>query len=123
MRRRLAAPYSALQGAAVHAQLGDDGSAALQQLCSAYLAYLLPTPAGDPVARFHLDNGARLERLNQRGNMSAKGLRQSFGMMVNYLYDLDQVEASRSKFRHGEVARSGAIAAPAQVDQFTKPAT
>ena len=55
--------------------------------------------------------------------MSAKGLRQSFGMMVNYLYDLDQVEASRSKFRHGEVARSGAIAAPAQVDQFTKPAT
>ena len=75
------------------------------------------------MARFHLDNGARLERLNQRGNMSAKGLRQSFGMMVNYLYDLDQVEASRSKFRHGEVARSGAIAAPAQVDQFTKPAT
>lgn len=113
----------ALQGAAVHAQLGDDGTAALQLLCSAYLAYLSPTPAGDPVARFHLDNGARLERLNQRGNMSAKGLRQSFGMMVNYLYDLDQVEASHSKFRHGEVARSRAIAAPAQAGQFTKPAT
>jgi malonyl-CoA decarboxylase len=65
------------------------------------------------VARFHLDNGARLERLNPRGNMSPKGLRQSLGLMVNYLYDLDQVEASHTKFRQGEVARSRAIAAPA----------
>jgi len=43
--------------------------------------------------------------------MSGPGLRQSFGMMVNYLYDLAQVEASHMKFRHGEVARSRAIAA------------
>ena len=70
-----------------------------------------PTPAGDPVARFHLDNGARLERLNPRGNMTPKGLKQSFGLMVNYLYDLDRIEASLAKFRQGEVARSRAVAA------------
>ncbi len=99
----------ALQGPAVHEALGPAGEAALRLLCTAYLGVLSPTPAGDPVARFHLDNGARLERLNLRGNMSGKGLRQSFGMMVNYLYDLAKVEASHAKFRQGEVARSRAI--------------
>jgi malonyl-CoA decarboxylase len=99
----------ALQGPAVHEQLGEAGEAALRLLCTAYLGCLSPTPAGDPVARFHLDNGARLERLNLRGNMSGKGLRQSFGMMVNYLYDLAKVEASHAKFRQGEVARSRAV--------------
>jgi malonyl-CoA decarboxylase len=102
----------ALQGPAVHEAMGDEGMAALRLLCGAYLAYASPTPAGDPVARFHLDNGARLERLNPRGNMSGKGLRQSFGMMVNYLYDLTKVEASHAKFRQGEVARSRAIGTP-----------
>jgi malonyl-CoA decarboxylase len=101
-----------LQGAAVHEQLGPEGTAALQLLCGAFLAYLSPLPGGDAVARFHLDNGARLERLNPRGNLSSKGLRQSFGMMVNYLYDLNQVEASHAKFRQGEVARSRAISTP-----------
>ena len=51
-----------------------------------------PTPQGDPVARFHLDNGARLERLNASPNLSAKGLKQSAGLMVNYLYDLSRIE-------------------------------
>ncbi len=102
----------ALQGAAVHDTLGAAGTAALQRLCGAYLGCLSPTPAGDPVARFHLDNGARLERLNPRANMTAKGLRQSFGMMVNYLYDLSKVEASHAKFRQGEVARSRAAGMP-----------
>ena len=99
----------ALQGAAVHEALGEHGTADLQLLCSAYLLTQSTTPAGDPVARFHLDNGARLERLNPRGNMSGKGLRQSLGMMVNYLYDLGKVESSHAKFRQGEVARSRAI--------------
>lgn len=101
----------ALQGPALHETLGEAGEAALRLLCTAYLGHLSPTPAGDPVARFHLDNGARLERLNLRGNMSGKGLRQSFGMMVNYLYDLSKVEASHAKFRQGEVARSRAVGA------------
>jgi len=100
----------ALQGAAVHEAMGNEDQAALTLLAGAYLLQLSPTPAGDPVARFHLDNGARLERLNPRGNMSAKGLRQSFGMMVNYLYDLNKVEASHAKFRQGEVARSRSLA-------------
>jgi len=111
LRELCAGDLAALQGAAVHEHLGDEGTAALRLLCGAYLAYLSPTPTGDPVARFHLDNGARLERLNPRGNLSSKGLRQSFGMMVNYLYDLDKVEASHAKFRQGEVARSRAIGA------------
>ena len=101
-----------LCGPAVHRAMGTDDAAALQLLCSAYLLCLSATPAGDPVARFHLDNGARLERVNLRGNMSAHGLRQSFGMMVNYLYDLDKVEASHAKFRQGEVVRSRAIGSP-----------
>ena len=101
-----------LQTAAVHAAMTDEDHAALHRLCSAYLLGLSPTPQGDPVARFHLDNGARLERINTRGNLCTKGLRQSFGMMVNYLYDLPKVEASHAKFRQGEVARSRAIASP-----------
>ncbi len=99
----------ALQRAATHEQMDKEAESALLTLCAAYLLHLSPTPQGDPVARFHLDNGARLERLNARGNMSAKGLKQSFGLMVNYLYDLDKIEASHEKFKQGEVARSRAV--------------
>jgi malonyl-CoA decarboxylase len=99
----------ALQAPSIHDKLDKESLAALLTLCSAYLLQLSPTPSGDPVARFHLDNGARLERLNAHGNMSPKGLKQSFGIMVNYLYDLDKIEASHEKFKHGEVARSRAV--------------
>jgi malonyl-CoA decarboxylase len=102
----------ALKGQAVHERLGAAGEAALRLLARAYLLNLSPTPAGDPVARFHLDNGARLERLNLHGNMSSEGLRQSFGVMVNYVYDLDKVEASHDRFRRGEVAHSRAFGHP-----------
>ncbi len=102
----------ALQTKAVSEAMTDEDHAALHGLCSAYLLGLSPTPMGDPVARFHLDNGARLERINPRGDLSPKGLKQSFGMMVNYLYDLPKVEASHAKFRQGEVARSRAIPNP-----------
>ena len=90
--------------------LGKEGEAALLALCSAYLMLVSTTPEGDPVARFHLDNGARLERLNPRGNLSRKGLKQSHGLMVNYLYDLNKIEASHEKFVQGEVAHSRAVA-------------
>lgn len=103
---------AALPGAAAHAAMTDDDHAALHRLCSAYLLGLSPTPQGDPVARFRLDNGARLKRINTRGNVSAKGLKQSFGMMVNYLHDLPKVEASHAKFRQGEVAHLRAISNP-----------
>ena len=64
----------------------------------------------DPVARFHLGNGARLERLNWLGDTSAKGLRESAGLMVNYLYDLRTIEANHEAFaNHGAVAASSAV--------------
>jgi malonyl-CoA decarboxylase len=100
-----------LQGPSAIERLGDAETHALLALAGAYLLHLSPTGAGDPVARFHLDNGARLERINPRADLSAKGLRQSCGLMVNYLYDLEKVEASHAKFRQGEVARSRAVAA------------
>ena len=68
-------------------------------------------PHGDPVARFHLDNGARLERLNAQANLSAKGLKESAGLMVNYLYDLAKIELHHDRFAHGEVAHSRAVSA------------
>jgi malonyl-CoA decarboxylase len=46
----------------------------------------------DPVARFHLGNGARIERINWLGDISAKGMRESCGFMVNYLYHLKEME-------------------------------
>lgn len=58
----------------------------------------------DPVARFHLGNGARLERLNWRADISANGLRQSGGLMVNYLYDLPHIEENHEAFaERGEI--------------------
>lgn len=48
----------------------------------------------DPVAKFHLGNGARLEAVHSGGDLSPKGLKQSHGVMVNYLYDLDRIEAN-----------------------------
>jgi malonyl-CoA decarboxylase len=59
----------------------------------------------DPVARFHLDNGARIERLNWLADVSAKGLKQSAGIMVNYLYDTAEIERNHEQYRlHGKVA-------------------
>lgn len=52
----------------------------------------------DPVARFHLGNGARLERLNWMGDTSANGMRQSAGLMVNYFYDLSSIEAHHEAY-------------------------
>ena len=64
------------------------------------------TASGDPVARFHLENGARLERINLGADLSDKGLAESFGVMVNYLYDLAAVEANHRRFIQGEVVCS-----------------
>ena len=52
----------------------------------------------DPVARFHLGNGAILKQININGDLSNKGLDQSNGVMVNYLYDLDTVERNHELF-------------------------
>jgi malonyl-CoA decarboxylase len=64
----------------------------------------------DPVARFHLGNGARLERINWLGDLSQKGLRESAGIMVNYLYRLDDIERNHEAFANdGEVVASNAV--------------
>jgi len=63
----------------------------------------------DPVARFHLGNGARVERLNWAGDPSAKGLKQSYGLMVNYLYDLKRLDKHRAQLAQGQIPISGAI--------------
>jgi malonyl-CoA decarboxylase len=63
----------------------------------------------DSVARFHLGNGARLERLDWLGDTSERALRQSFGLMVNYLYDVDYIEQNHEAYaqQHAIVAASG----------------
>src|SRR6201991_1983922 len=64
----------------------------------------------DPVARFHLGNGARLERIDWLGDLSAKGMRESAGIMVNYLYRLDDIEENHEAFaNNGEVVASSAV--------------
>ncbi|HKN30076.1 MAG TPA: malonyl-CoA decarboxylase [Roseiarcus sp.] len=52
----------------------------------------------DPVARFHLGNGARLERINWMGDLSPKGVGESYGLMVNYLYDLAEIERNHEAY-------------------------
>lgn len=83
----------------------------LMQLCARYLASAKSRgrPA-DPVTRFHIGNGARLEQLNWMGDPSPNGLRQSYGMLVNYLYDLKTIERN-----HEDFAESGKIAMSSQV--------
>ncbi|HYF17501.1 MAG TPA: malonyl-CoA decarboxylase [Ramlibacter sp.] len=63
----------------------------------------------DPVARFHLGNGARVERLNWGADPSPKGLKQSFGLMVNYLYDLKRLDKHRALLAQGQIPMSSAI--------------
>ena len=60
----------------------------------------------DPVARFHLGNGARVERINWAADLSSKGLKQSLGLMVNYLYDLKRLDKHRALLAQGKVPAS-----------------
>ncbi len=80
----------------------------LLALCATYL--LSPAPEGeavqDPVARFHLNNGARLERINWAADLSRRGLQQSLGMMVNYLYDPRAIEANHDRYLQGRIVAS-----------------
>jgi len=64
----------------------------------------------DPVARFHLGNGARLERINFLADQSTRALRQAHGFMVNYLYKLDDIETNHEAYAgRGEVVTTSAI--------------
>ncbi len=84
----------------------------LLRLCARYLTRERAASgrALDPVAHFHLSNGARVERINWLGDTSQKGLEQSAGMMVNYLYRLADIEANHEAYRgEGRVAASSAV--------------
>ncbi len=70
----------------------------------------------DQVARFHLGNGARLERINVDGDLSTKGRAQAAGLMVNYLYDLGSIEAN-----HEAYANRNEVVASAPVKKLLKP--
>ena len=83
----------------------------LTRLCAHYLAR--ERRGGrprDPVARFHLGNGARLERLNWLADRSEKGLREAFGLLVNYRYDPGTIERNHEVYtNNGEVVCSPAV--------------
>ncbi len=84
----------------------------LLRLCARYLLRER-TPSGralDPVAHFHLSNGARIERLNWLGDTSGKGLAQSAGIMVNYLYRLSDIETNHEGYKsEGRVAAAASL--------------
>jgi malonyl-CoA decarboxylase len=94
-------------GAVVDTQVYD----ALLKLCA---HYLLREKSGqlpkDPVARFHLGNGAQLHGLHGSADLSPKGRKQSAGIMVNYLYDLPKIEENHEAyFDQGKIAVSKAV--------------
>ena len=91
----------------------DDLEPRLLRLCARYLLHEKRSRQPlDPVARFHLRNGARLERLNWMADPSKSGLAQSGGMMVNYVYDEAEVVANHEAFvNEGRIAHSPAVAA------------
>ncbi len=90
----------------------------LMSLCARYLAHEKRdgTVSLDPVAHFHLSNGARMESLNWMGDRSSKGLGQSAGMMINYLYKQDRIEPNHEGYKS-----EGAIAMSSSMTSLAKP--
>jgi malonyl-CoA decarboxylase len=92
-------------------KLAEKMKPVLMRLCAHYLLkekkHNRPL---DPVAGFHLFNGARLERLNWLGDTSAKGLKQSAGIMANYYYKLDEIDENHEAFAEsGKIVASRAV--------------
>ncbi|OYU13784.1 MAG: decarboxylase [Comamonadaceae bacterium PBBC1] len=83
--------------------------APLMRLCALYLMHKTPEPQGDAVGKFHLSNGATLHQINWAADLSSKGLQQSAGLMVNYLYELDKVEEQHEAFSHKKVCWSRGV--------------
>ncbi|MBK1837926.1 malonyl-CoA decarboxylase [Azospirillum sp. YIM B02556] len=90
----------------------------LARICVQYLTSV-QEPKGhgraralDPVAHFHLTNGARMERLNWLADRSPKGLKQSLGMMINYRYRLGEIDANHEAYTgEGRIITSSAVRA------------
>jgi malonyl-CoA decarboxylase len=109
----------ALEGATSEAGPSAPAHSRNALLTAAAIYYLQAKTANgqprDSVARFHLGNGARLERINWHGDLSPKGLKQGHGLMVNYLYSLDDIEANHEAF-----ADRGEVIVSAEVRQLLK---
>ena len=99
------------------ARAGDLWSAFVPGLSAGarYLTTLRDGRAIDPVANFHLSNGASLERLNWMANPASYGLEESLGLMVNYRYDLTEIERN-----HEAYAQDGTVAASRSVRALLK---
>lgn len=96
------------------AALSDALKAPMMRMAARYLltAKRSNGTARDPVAHFHLSNGARMERLNWLGDPSPNGLRQSSGMMINYLYKLSAIDDNHEAYSDGaQIASSSAMRA------------
>jgi malonyl-CoA decarboxylase len=96
------------------ARLADTLREPMEKLCA---RYLLQEKSGtqplDPVAQFHLNNGARVSRLFWLADSSARGMRQSYGLMVSYRYELDELDENHEQFQRG-----GRIAAARRVQRL-----
>lgn len=132
-RSEIATPeeWAAIEGfQSEHKALG--GAEHVRPALQAMLAHYLLRAKGadsrpvDSVARFHLGNGARLERINWLADTSKKGWAQAVGFMVNYRYDLDDIERNHEAYAEtGEIAASKTVRAllrptPKLKDQSTK---
>ncbi|MCG8510348.1 MAG: malonyl-CoA decarboxylase [Rhodospirillales bacterium] len=101
-----------------HENLQEALKPPLMRLCARYL-YLQKrdgTRAIDPVSHFHLSNGARMERLNWMGDTSENGIKRAAGMIINYLYKLNEIDAN-----HEASTGKGRIAVSSSIDALTKP--
>jgi malonyl-CoA decarboxylase len=97
-------------------QLAQRLQGALVPLCAYYLIHARHNgDALDPVARFHLGNGASLERVNWLADTSKRGMQQSAGLMVNYLYRLEDVEEN-----HEIYVKEQRVAASRQVSKLAR---
>ena len=105
----------ALKGWQENAALADALQTPLMRLSARYLSQAKRkggNTALDSVAHFHLSNGARMERLNWLGDTSPKGISQAAGMMINYLYKLDQIDANHEAYTgDGKIAMSNSFRA------------
>ncbi|EDY81063.1 Malonyl-CoA decarboxylase superfamily [Verrucomicrobiia bacterium DG1235] len=85
----------------------------LLRLCATYLLSVKRSgmqTAANPVAHFHLSNGARMEQLNWMGDTSSKGMQESAGIMINYLYRLDRIDVYHEDYRSkGKINASKAV--------------
>ena len=88
-----------------------DGNCSDDELMKKTIKYLTESNRfdgmpNDPVGRFHIGNGASLERVNLKADLSKKGLSQSYGVMANYLYDLDVVEENHELFFKNKIVQT-----------------